>query len=202
MIKVNLVGTAARKKTAKAGMKIAMPASMTPIILLLIVIGSAAGGYWWYSGLTGQSQTLDSQIREATARKAALEAVIKQDQVYEARKKALENRVKIIEGLQRNQVSPVLALDILSDAVDKTQYVWLSSLDQNNAIFSMNGIGTSLIAIADFYTNLQATGYFKNIDVTNAQDAQGNFTFSLRCEFSPPFRPATTGRPAAPAGAN
>jgi Tfp pilus assembly protein PilN len=200
MIKVNLVG-ASRKKIAKPGKKRAATGSMTPILLFLIVLGFAAGGYWWYNDLTTQSQTLDSQIQSAQVQKAALDAVIKQDQVYEARKKALENRVKIIESLQRNQVSPVVALDILSEAVDKTQYVWLSSLDQNNAIFSMNGIGTSLIAIADFYTNLQATGYFRNIDVTNAQDASGNFTFSLRCEFSPP-RISVPGTPAPPAGGN
>jgi hypothetical protein len=47
-------------------------------------------------------------------------------------------------------------------------------------------MGTSLLAIADFYSNLQATGYFKNIDVSNAQDSSGNFTFALKCEFSPP----------------
>ncbi|HYR84654.1 MAG TPA: PilN domain-containing protein [Terriglobia bacterium] len=200
MIKVNL-SEAAKKKTAKPGMKVAGPSNMTPILLLLIFLGSAGFAYWWYSDLTGQSQALDSQIQSAQAQKASLDAVIKQDQVYETRKKALENRVKIIEGLQRNQVSPVVALDVLSDAVDKTQYVWLSSLDQNNAIFSMNGIGTSLLAIADFYSNLQATGYFKNIDVMNAQDAQGNFTFSLKCEFSPPTA-AASSTPAPPAGAN
>jgi len=77
----------------------------------------------------------------------------------------------------------------LSEAVDRTQYVWLSSLNQNNAILSMSGTGTSLNAIADFYSNLTATGYFKNIDVANATDNAGNFTFSLKCEFSPP-RPA------------
>ncbi|HYR44550.1 MAG TPA: PilN domain-containing protein, partial [Terriglobia bacterium] len=88
--------------------------------------------------------------------------------------------------LQKNQVSPVVALDQLSEAVERTQYVWLSNLDQNNAILTMNGTGTSLNAIADFYSNLTATGYFKNIDVSNAQDNAGNFTFSLKCEFSPP----------------
>ena len=40
--------------------------------------------------------------------------MIKQDQIYEARKKALENRVNMIDGLQKNQVSPVVALDVLS----------------------------------------------------------------------------------------
>jgi Tfp pilus assembly protein PilN len=185
MIKVNLVGKE-RKKAARTSVKIAMPASVTPVVLLLIVAGTAFAGYWWYSDLSGQSANLGQQIQGLETRKAALEAVIKQNQIYETRKKILENRVKIVEGLQKNQVSPVLALDQLADAVERTQYVWLSSLDQKDAVLSMNGIGTSLTAIADFYTNLNATGYFKNVDLGPSQETSGNFTFSLKCEFAPP----------------
>src|SRR6266581_7553943 len=186
MIKINLSGGSGKKKTAKGEAKPALLSNFVPILLLFIVLGFAGAGYWWYSSLTSEAADLDAKIKHAEAQKAALESVIKQDMVYEARKKELQNRVKIIEGLQKNQVSPVLALDQLGEAVDRTQYVWLSSLDQNNAILNMNGIGTSLNAIADFYTNLTATRYFKNIDVANAQDSAGNFTFSLKCEFAPP----------------
>lgn len=200
MIKVNLVGVS--RKKVKAGAKLAMPSGITPIVLLVIVLGSAAFGYWWYSNVTGESAKLDADITAAEARKAQLDAVIQQDMIYEARKKALENRVKVIENLQKNQVSPVVALDVLSQAVDRTQYVWLNSLDQNNALFTMSGLGTSLIAIADFYTNLLATGYFKNIDVSNATDSAGNFTFSLKCEFAPPALPAPAIAQPAPTGGN
>jgi Tfp pilus assembly protein PilN len=66
--------------------------------------------------------------------------------------------------------------------------VWLSSLDQNNATLTMSGIGTSLDAIADFETNLRATGYFRDINLVNAnvQDTQGYFAFSMNCQFLPP----------------
>jgi len=187
MIRVNLVGKGHKK--AKAA-KIALPTSFTPILLILIVLGFAGAGYYWYRSLTNQVADLDQKIKLAQAQKTALENVIKQDQIYEGRKKSLENRVKVIEGLQKNQVSPIVALDQLSEAVDRTQFVWLSSLDQNNTILTMSGIGTSLNAIADFYTNLTATGYFKNIDISNASDAAGNYTFSLKAEFSPPQKPA------------
>ena len=185
MIKVNLIG-AARSKPAKAAAKVAGPASFTPVVLILIVLASAGGGYWWYSNLTHQVTELNRDIQALDARKAALEAVIKQDQIYEARKKALDNRVKIVEGLQRNQVSPVSELDQVAEAVERTKYVWLSSLDQRDGALSMSGTGTSLNAIADFYSNLNATGYFKNIDLGPSQENAGNFTFSLKCEFSPP----------------
>ena len=107
------------------------------------------------------------------------------DKVPRARK-LVENRVKVIEGLQKNQVSPVLALDQLADAIQQTQFVWLSSLEQKDVILNMAGTGTSLNAIADFYSNLNATGYFKNIDIGQTQETGGNFTFSLKCEFAPP----------------
>jgi Tfp pilus assembly protein PilN len=202
MIKVNLVGASRKKgRGALVAPKISLPTNMLPLVLLLIFLGSAGFGYWWYSNVAGESARLDQEISVAQARKAQLDVVIKQDQIYEARKKALENRVKIIEGLQRNQVTPMVALDVLSQAIDKTQYVWLSTLDQNNTVFSMSGMGTSLLAIADLYSNLQATGYFKNIDVTNAQDTAGNFTFALKCEFSPPTSPAPP-QPEAPVGGN
>jgi Tfp pilus assembly protein PilN len=200
MIKVNLIGTG-RKKSPARSVKIAMPKSVTPLLLILIAVGAAVYGYMWYSSLSTQVAGLDQQIQTLEARRAALEAVIKQDQIFEARKKTLESRVAIIEGLQKNQVSPVLALDQLAEAVERTQFVWLSSLDQRDAVLSMNGTGTSLSAIADFYSNLNATGYFRNVDLGPSQESGGNFTFTLRCEFAPPRGAASSSQASIPAPA-
>jgi Tfp pilus assembly protein PilN len=184
MIKVNLVGTS-RKKT-NTGIKFSAPANALPIVLVLIVIGSMAGGYLWYSSVTTQSNELTTRIAQLEAQRAQLDAIIKQDAIYEERKKTLENRIRIIEGLKRNQVNPVVSLDALSDAINRTEFVWLASLDQNNTLFSMSGTSTSVNALADFVSNLENTGYFRNINLVNAQDASGNFTFNMTCEFLPP----------------
>jgi Tfp pilus assembly protein PilN len=196
MIKVNLVG--AGRKKEKVGFKVPMPTNFTPVLLIIIVLGTAGGGYWWYWSLSSKLADLDKRKAQAEQQKAALDAVIKADQVYETRKKILENRVKIVENLQKNQQSPVVVLDQLADAIDRTHFVWLSNLDQKDAILNMTGTGTSLNAIADFYSNLNATGYFKNVDQgTASQDAAGNWSFTLRCEFSPPRNPAPTPQPTA-----
>src|SRR4051812_46971748 len=100
MIKVNLIG-AGRKKQVPAR-KLTLPKNFTPVVLVLILLGAAYTGYSWYSTLTAQSLDLDQQIGKLEARRTALQAVIKADQIYEARKKILESRVKIIEGLQKN----------------------------------------------------------------------------------------------------
>jgi Tfp pilus assembly protein PilN len=196
MIRVNLIG--ATKKKAATASKIALPSTATPFIILLIVLATAGGGYWWYTNVTNTSADLDTKIASAQAQKAALDAVIKQNQIYESSKKALENRIKVIEGLERNQVSPVVALDLLSDAIQRTQYVWLSQLEQNNAILSMTGTATSLNALADFQTNLKNTRHFRNIDLNNATDTSGNFTFSLKCEFAPPMPETAAAIPVTP----
>jgi Tfp pilus assembly protein PilN len=100
-------------------------------------------------------------------------------------------------------VSPVVSLDVLSDAISRTEYVWLSNIDQNNTVFSMSGVGTSVNALADFVSNLEATGYFRNVNLVNAQDAAGNYSFSMTCEFSPPAQTAASiPAPAATAGGN
>jgi len=186
MIRVNLSG-APRKKNGRGGTETAPPPSRAlPLLLILIVVATGASGYLWYSHLKAQTDDLNGQLAQAHVELDKLAAVIKQDRIYEDRKKALESRIKIIEGLKRGQVSPVRSLDILDDAIDRTKYVWLSSLDQNNAIFSMSGTGTSVNAIADFVSNLEATGYFRNVNLQNAQDSAGNYTFSMTCEFALP----------------
>jgi Tfp pilus assembly protein PilN len=196
MIKVNLVGMNKKKAVKPATTRVSAPTSVTPLFHLLIVGAFVGYGYWWYSSLSTQSANLSVEIQTLDDRRAALEAVIKQDVIYEARKKMLESRVKIIESLQKNHVSPILALDQLSDAVERTRYVWLSSLEQKEAVLSMNGTGTSLSAIADFYTNLNATGHFRNVDLGTSQESAGNYyTFSLKCEFAPPRNPTTSVAP-------
>jgi type IV pilus assembly protein PilN len=203
MIKVNLAGERKKAPGRSKSMpkfQFEMPSTFTPILLLLIALGFAGGGYWWYRSLSSEAEDLNSKIARLEARRVELEAVIKQNQVFETRKKMLENRVKVIEGLQKNQLSPVIVLDQLAQAVERTQYVWLASLDQKDSVLSMTGTGTSLGAIADFYTNLYATGYFRSVDLGQSQEAGGNYTFSLKCEFAPPRGPAAAvQQPAQPA---
>ncbi|HLQ78493.1 MAG TPA: PilN domain-containing protein [Terriglobia bacterium] len=191
MIRVNLSGAPKKKgKGASASTSAPGPSRALPLLLVLIVVASAVGGYYWYSRLNGITADVNQKIAQKTDERDKLAAIIKQDQIYEKRKKALEARISVIESLKKSQVSPVRSLDILDDAIDRTKYVWLTSLDQKETIFTMAGTGTSVNAIADFVSNLEATGYFKNVNLQNATDASGNYTFSMTCEFALPEAPA------------
>jgi Tfp pilus assembly protein PilN len=201
MIKVNL-GGAAKKRAAKAVTRSASPTSLLPLLLLLIIAGTAVGGYYWYTSLKSKVDELDLQVAAADKKVKELDQIIKMDLVAQARKAALEDRIKIIDGLKGNQVSPVVSLDMLGNAIDRTQFVWLASLDQNNTTFTMTGTGTSVEALADFVTNLENTGYFRNIDLKRFEDSRGNFTFNMTCEFFPPTTPKPIVAPPPTKGGN
>jgi Tfp pilus assembly protein PilN len=152
----------------------------------MILVGTAVAGYFWYSSLASQSAELTNRIGALQEEEKKLDVIIKQNKIYETRKVQLEKRVQVIEDLKRNQLSPVVVLDALDEAIDRTRYVWLSSLSQNNTTISMAGTGTSVDTLSDFVGNLKSTGYFHNINLVRFDDARDNYTFSLTCEFSPP----------------
>jgi Tfp pilus assembly protein PilN len=160
-----------------------------PIIHLALLLGTAGYGYLWYSELTSKSEDLSAHIGSLQEEQRKLDAIIKQDQVYEARKVALENRIRVIEDLRKNQLSPIVVLDALGDAINQTKYVWLTSMTQSNTTFNLAGTGSSVDALSDLVANLKATGYFHNINLARFQDARGNYTFTMSCEFSPPAPP-------------
>jgi Tfp pilus assembly protein PilN len=187
MMRVNLGG--ASKKGAPATAKVrkaSAPTGALPILHLLLLLGTAAGGYLWYSNLSSQAQAVSTRLNDLQAEQKRLEVVIKQNQVYEARKVAFESRIRVIEDLKKNQLSPVVVLDALADAIDRTRFVWLASLSQNNTQLSMAGTGTSVDALSEFVGNLKKTNYFHNINLARFDDSKGNYTFSMTTEFSPP----------------
>src|SRR5688500_2029072 len=143
MIKVNLSGSQKKTVANKAAKPVAVSSdrssSALPLLHLALVVGTAVGGYFWYSSLTTQSAELNNRMGVLQEDQKKLDVVIKQDQIYEARKVALEKRIQVIEDLRKNQLSPVVVLNALADAIDQTRYVWLSNLSQNNALITMAG---------------------------------------------------------------
>ena len=187
MIRVNLSGSQKKAAAVKAVAAPATgPSNTLPLIHVVILLATAAGGYFWYSSLTAESAALTNRIGALQEEQKKLDDIIKQDRIYEARKIALENRIRVIEDLKKNQLSPVVVLDALDEAIDRTRFVWLSSLSQNNATISMAGTGTSVDTLSDFVANLKSTGYFRNINLARFDDSRGNYTFNLTCEFAPP----------------
>ena len=186
MIRVNLIG-GPKKLAGKKGFGVALPANLLPVIWAAVFLGAAGQGYLWWSDVTSEIADLDNQIVAAEVQRNQLLTVIAENAAFEALQVDLQERVITIQNLEQNQLSPVVVLDQLSLAVDAVDYIWLNTLQQNDTALNMAGNGTSQVAVADFITSLENTGYFTNIQISSLQESGELWEFNMSCEFVPPL---------------
>jgi Tfp pilus assembly protein PilN len=100
---------------------------------------------------------------------------------------AYKRRVDVIDQLRAGQTGPVQLLNMIGDTVNNTEAVWLNSMKDQGANIDIEGTALSTSAVANLISNLQKTGYFKNIEIKETfQDDQVKdmqaFQFTLTCE--------------------
>src|SRR6202142_1584047 len=100
---------------------------------------------------------------------------------------AYKRRVDVIDQLRQDQTGPISLLAMIGDTVNGTEAVWLNSMQDQGANIAIDGTALSSDAVANLITNLQKTGYFKNIEIKetyqddSVKEMQA-FQFTLTCE--------------------
>lgn len=192
MIRINLLGTP-KPKSKGARVAIAAPAmelgevgSPAMKILVAIVLAGGLNAAYWYQ-LDHQSQVIAANMKVAEQKNRELASVKAK---YLERQKQADNykhRVDVIDQLRKAQIGPVNLLDTLGQTVNGTEAVWLNSMKTQGANISIQGMALSADAVANLISNLQKTGYFKNIEIKetfqddSVKDMQA-FQFELTCE--------------------
>ena len=98
-----------------------------------------------------------------------------------------KRRVDVIDSLRTGQAGPVNLLAMLGETVNGTEAVWLRSMDDTGPNVSLEGTALSTDAVANLISNLQKTGFFKNVEIKETfqddtiKDMQA-FQFTLTCE--------------------
>jgi type IV pilus assembly protein PilN len=202
MIRINLL--AVERERGKRGALIP-PGQRVTIAASVIILATCLGIGWTYWDLHVKSVRVDEDIAKGEAETQQLRSVLAQVQKFEARKAQLQQRVTLIEQLRRGQSGPVHILDEISKALPDR--VWLVSLGQRDKDFAMDGRTTSLSGVSDFVANLQASPWFKNVEILDSQvdqtPAGPMVRFTLRAPSDNPDAaappPAAAGRGAPPA---
>jgi len=205
VIRINLL--AAERERAKkkavtfgtAGQKMAVGCSLI-LVLAVMFIG------WRFWSLNRDSTQLDAEIAAAQQETTRLHSVIQQVQQFEQRKAQLQQRVALIETLRKGQTGPVHMLDQVSRALP--QMLWLTELKQTSADdVVIDGKCTNQTAVAEFISNLEASGYFKkSIEIistateTAAQVPGELIKFTLKATFRQPDAVAAPAAQAAKVG--
>ena len=183
MIKINLLGRTTGKTPKAKKARAASNLILQVIMAISVVLISLGIIYFWQKILKQEDEELSRQITQAKKEKAHQESLLKENEVFENRRKLLETRISIIESLKKNQSGPVQVLDVLSDCVQRTDGVWLKELAQKDNLITLTGTAKgSPDMVADFITNLMKVGNFKNVNLINLQEAESKYTFSITFE--------------------
>jgi type IV pilus assembly protein PilN len=154
------------------------------VAVLAVVV--AVNGLYWYR-LDHEKKVIAVQMRAAEQKNRELADIKARYMERQRQAEAYKRRVDVIDQLRANQSGPVNLLAMVGQTVNDTEAVWLSSLkDQGNNV-AIDGMALSSDAVANLITNLQKTGFFKNIEMKEAiqdesvKDMQA-FQFTLTCE--------------------
>jgi Tfp pilus assembly protein PilN len=192
MIRINLLGIQKGKNKRSAGSSAAavmevgdVGSPKMKILVVLALAGLVNLGYWYqldkqHRDIAAKMQVAEQKNRELADVKAR----------YLERQREAENykrRVDVIDQLRAAQSGPVKLLDTIGQTVNGTEAVWLNTMKDSGPSIDIEGMALSTDAVASLISNLQKTGYFKNIEIKETyQDdtfkEMQAFTFTLTCE--------------------
>jgi Tfp pilus assembly protein PilN len=183
MIKINLLGRTKLKAAKTKKISVASNQTLMAVMAIAVVLMSVGIVYFWQRILVQQDEELSRQIMLAKKEKARQEGMLRENEVFEKRRKLLETRINVIESLKKNQSGPVQVLDLLSDCIQRSEGVWLKDLVQKGNLITVNGTAMgSPDAVADLITNLTRVANFKNVNLVNLQEVDSKYSFSITFE--------------------
>lgn len=167
MIRINLLGQA-RPKAAKNSVPLE---STMQILFLLVALGVAAVvlGITYFQQKSELDKT-NVRIASLQAEKASLQQIKADVDRFESQKGVLQQRIDVIETLQRNRTGGQDLLQMVANTVVRVDALWLTSLNRSGDSIDMEGEAGSINAVANFITQLKRSGYFDNVEIKQATE--------------------------------
>jgi type IV pilus assembly protein PilN len=216
MIRINLLGRARPKAVRQA---VPLEATLQLVFLLVALVFSFGLLYIHYWQMDKEDKQVLAHIQKQRGEKARLEQLKQQVDNFEKQKAVLQQKISVIEELQRNRTGGQQLLDAIANTVGRTDTVWLTSVVRKADVLSIAGSAGSIDAVANYITQLKRSGYFQQVEIKESHQDTSNkavqlFVFSLTAQFAPPSaagastttatagpspNSTTPGSPAAPA---
>lgn len=167
MIRINLLGQA-RPKAAKK----AVPLEATVQILFFVVAIALAGVVLFVTFLSDRKalDTTNNQISQLRAEKASLQQIKQDVDQFEHQKAILQQRIDVIETLQKNRTGGQELLQMVANTVVRVDSLWLTNLERKGDALNIDGDAGSINAVANFITQMKRSGYFDKVEITEAKE--------------------------------
>src|ERR1700682_1415304 len=191
MIRINLLGPP--KPKGKKGPPINMPSfdlgnlggPLVQVAAVLLIAGALNAGYWYQ--LDREKKSIAGRALGAEQKNRKLADIKVRYLERQRQADSYKRRVDVIDQLRANQAGPVSLLATIGDTINGTEAVWLNSMQDQGASIAIDGTALSSDAVANLISNLQKTGFFRNIEIKESyqdeavKDMQA-FQFTLTCE--------------------
>src|ERR1017187_6407912 len=167
MIRINLRGQP-RPKAAKQ----AVPLEATLQVLLFVAAVAVAAVILTVVYISQKRQLDDTnkRITSLRAEKASLQQIKQDVDRFESQKNVLQQRIDVIETLQKNRTGGQDLLQMVANTVVHVDNVWLTSLNRTGNSIDMQGEAGSINSVANFITQLKRSGYFDNVEIKQATE--------------------------------
>ncbi|HVA93876.1 MAG TPA: PilN domain-containing protein [Candidatus Dormibacteraeota bacterium] len=204
MIRINLLGRTRPKATRTS---VPMEASLQYVLLAVALLVSMGTLYGHYLLMDRENTRVLAHIQKQMGEKARLEQLKVQVENFEKQKGVLQQRIAVIEQLQRNRTGGQEFMDAIANTVDRTDTLWLTSVARKGDDLTIIGSAGSINAVANYITQLKRSGYFQQVEIKEShQDTTDKavqiFDFTLTAKFGLPGNAqATASAPGAGAPA-
>ncbi|MBE0596253.1 MAG: PilN domain-containing protein [Desulfuromonadales bacterium] len=179
MIRINLLPVkAAQKKEKLRGQMILLAASL---VLSLVCFGAVYTVI--LSKVSGERDEIARLEQEANRLKKAIGEVGQVKKLQEE----LQGKLDVLAQLKAGKSGPVHYLDQLSQALPER--TWLTGFKETAGSVSITGIGFREESIADFMRSLDASGFYKGVELQViervTQDNTNLHKFEVACKTDP-----------------
>jgi type IV pilus assembly protein PilN len=172
MIKINLLPVRAAKKREFGRQQI--------ILFAVLLVGAGVGNYLWYNKVESDLEDLNRRIASTRAEIAQLEKTIGEVKSIKEDKKALEDKLKILDTLKQGRTGPVKVMDELASLIP--QRVWIVDYSEASGGVTITGKAAAYEDLSAFSKRMKASKHFRDIVIKRAAQAgNGIVDWTITC---------------------
>jgi type IV pilus assembly protein PilN len=193
MIEINLLPV--REARRKADLR------QQALLLVGTLIGSVALSGAVHAWMVGRTVAANHQVKKLDQQIAKFATQLQQVEDFRAKKAEIEQKLAVIERLDRSRSGPVHVLDEL--AIHTPERVWLTKVRSENDSLSIDGVSLDNELVALFLTALNESPYFDAVELQETKlverDRLKLNSFKIKARLTTPGLPATAAAEGAPA---
>jgi type IV pilus assembly protein PilN len=167
MIRINLLGQARPKATKQA---VPLEATLQVILFLAAVAVAVVILSVVYFKQKSDLDATNKRLAALRAEKASLQQIKQDVDRFESQKATLQQRIDVIETLQKNRSGAQDLLQMVANTVVRVDSLWLTELNRTSDSLEFKGEAGSINSVANFITELKRSGYFDKIEIKNAKE--------------------------------